>query len=788
MEKGYTQSESQGAQNSAQPNPATSGHPTKPRADGNDARGRSKARRLDSPHVYAGAAPASPLSEAHLHKLRGVSPEVRDARGYASIKDGLALESLGFPPSMNPALLIPWHDVDGGVSYQIRPNVPLPDGPKYLFAKGHRNRLDVPPTCRADLGNPRKPLWIAEGAIKPDYLASRGACAVGTAGVTGWRGTNEQGGKNALACFDSVALNDRAVYICSDSDIKHNANVAKQAHDLRRFLESKRARVLFVLIPDGPNGEKQGPDDFLNAGGTLEELTSFAASLLPNEKGAPPEPDEWSEPLPLKNALIPVPPLPPVLIPASLRPWVLDCARRVGVAPDYIAVAALVGLASLVGNTVSIRPKQHDDWRVVPNLWGAGVGSPSVKKSPAIAEALKPFARLKALALERYQGELKEWQAGAVIDELAADALKSDLKKRQKSGATRDELKEFITRNGAAENAKPTLKTYSVQDATIEALTNVLARNPRGFLVERDELTGWIRALDKQGHEQDRAFFLEAFNGTATNQQYERIGRGTIIVPHFTLSIFGTIQPLPFARLIRAASSGEGADGFVSRFQMLVYPDALPEYIHVDEWPDTDAKNRAFAVFEALDALTPDAAGAQCDDDGQHHFLRFDAQAQDVFTHWLVDLENRLPLMERLVEQHLAKYRSLMPSLALLFHLIAVADGGAQGGTVGEQAAMMAADWCAFLEAHARRIYGAAGDGATDGAELIAARFGQLSNPFTARDVYRKQWTGLGKIEEVESALARLEDRDWIRPQYVGGESGRPTTRYWKHPAKVGEK
>lgn len=497
---------------------------------------------------------------------------------------------------------------------------------------------------------------------------------------------------------------------------------------------------------------------------------------------------DWSEPLPLKNALFPVPALPDVLIPSSLRDWVLDCAERVGVAPDYIAVAALVGAASVVGNTVRIRPKRYDDWEVVPNLWGALVGSPSVKKSPATGEALKPINRLKALEQERYQSELKSWDGDALLNELDADALKCELKKRQKAGASRDELKSFIEKSSAQDAAKPVLKTYSVQDATIEALTNVLGRNPRGFLIERDELSGWLRSLDKQGHEQDRAFFLEAFNGTARNQHIERVGRGTIIVPHFTLSILGTIQPLPFAQLIRAASSGARADGFVSRFQMLVYPDALPKYRHVDRCPNKDARNRAYGVFEALDRLTPDRAGAQLDDDGKTHFLHFDDGGQSVFDGWILALENRLRKLDTLMEQHLAKYRSLMPSLALLFHLIALADGSEEPGGVNERAAMMAVEWCEFLEAHARRIYAMASDGATDGAELIAARLGQLPESFTLRDVHQKAWAGLAERDAVEIALARLEERGWLRSLLLSDGAGRPTTYYFKHPAKSGEK
>lgn len=577
-------------------------------------------------------------------------------------------------------------------------------------------------------------------------------------------------------------------------------------HDQRAFLDGRPLDDVVAdalrFMADADDDAREALEWLCDEGHTtykLSEAPEVAARLVkgwsePVNRGTlaipttPPRSDEWGEALPLKNALLPVPALLPVLVPEPLRAWVFDCAERIGVAPDYLAVSSLVALASLVGNTVSIRPKQHDDWRVVPNLWGAVVGSPSVKKSPAIAESLKPLARLKALELERHRATMKDWEADALLNELDADALKSELKRRQKAGASRDELKAFIEQAGAGENAKPVLKTYSVQDATIEALTGVLARNPRGFLIERDELTGWLRALDKQGHEQDRAFFLEAFSGTKRNDQIERIGRGTLIVPHYVLSILGTIQPQPFAQLIRAASSGAGADGFVARFQMLVYPDALPQYLHVDRWPDKDAKNRAFGIFEALDNLTPDGAGAQLDDDGEAHFLRFDGAAQEIFDEWIINLENRLPQQSPLIEQHLAKYRSLMPSLALLFHLVSVADGSVAAGSIGEGGAMLAAEWCEFLEAHARRIYSLAGDGATDGAELIAARFGSLPNPFTLREVHQKRWMGLASRDDVESALARLEDRGWIRPQHDGGETGRPTLRHWKHPIKAGEK
>ena len=70
-------------------------------------------------------------------------------------------------------------------------------------------------------------------------------------------------------------------------------------------------------------------------------------------------------------------PFDPALLPKALRPWIMDIAERLQCPPDFSAVAAMVSLGAVVGRRLAIRPKRHDDWLVVPNLWGAVVGRPA---------------------------------------------------------------------------------------------------------------------------------------------------------------------------------------------------------------------------------------------------------------------------------------------------------------------------------------------------------------------------------------------------------------------------
>jgi hypothetical protein len=152
---------------------------------------------------------------------------------------------------------------------------------------------------------------------------------------------------------------------------------------------------------------------------------------------------------------------------------------------------------------------------------------------------------------------------------------------------------------------------------------------------------------------------------------------------------------------------------------------------------------------------------------------------------WRATLENtklRCEGESPLIESHLAKYRSLMPSLALLFHLIELVDRNATG-PVSIDATRQAVAWCEYLESHVRRIYQASfeGDPEPAGRLLGRIRSGSVSNPFAARDVVNKGWSGLSKTEEVDRAVAVLEAQDWVKTITVR-TSGRPRTEIHVNP------
>ncbi len=92
---------------------------------------------------------------------------------------------------------------------------------------------------------------------------------------------------------------------------------------------------------------------------------------------------------------------------------------------------------------------------------------------------------------------------------------------------------------------------FIVNDMTVEKLGELLKENPRGLLMVRDELAGFLANLERKEYQTDRAFYLTAFNGD-DQFTYDRIERGTIFIPHVTLSMIGGIQPSRIIPILQA--------------------------------------------------------------------------------------------------------------------------------------------------------------------------------------------------------------------------------------------
>jgi putative DNA primase/helicase len=700
---------------------------------------------------------------------------------------------------------------------------PATDDHAYLVRKGikangallHQRKLAIP--MRADgrvhslqfIGADGEKRFLTGGRVAGCYFSIgnvKGAAVLCVAeGFATGASIHEATGYPVAVAFNAGNLTATAqamrarfpalpLILCADDDYRTEGNPG-----MTKAAEAARAVGGLLAVPDFGADRPEGATDFndlaqlCGAESVRAAIGRAMAGVDEHATGGAAEggawvravvvPEPWGEPQPIPSALLPVKPFDVALLPATLAPWVADIAERMQCPADFPAVGAMVAASSVIGRKAVIAPQRFDDWHVVPNLWGAIVGRPGCMKSPALADALRPLDRLAAIAADRHKEALRDFEIRAKLEGMAGKAAEIQAQKLVAKGETAAAERLLIEAADTEGEGKPALRRYKVNDATMEALGEILIDNPWGTLAYRDELIGLLRSLDKEGQEGARAFYLQGYDG---NQGYtsDRILRGkNLHIDAVCLALLGGIQPGKLQAYIRdAVSGGAGDDGLLQRFGLLVWPDVGKEWRRVDRWPDTEAKNQAFETFQRLDALAPGV-----DPDGKEipFVYRFTDNAQWLFHEWRAGLETGLrsddyhPAME----SHLAKYRKLVPALALV---CALADGKTD---VEYTDLMRALSWAEYLQTHAERAYAAGTRPETDGATALLAkiRAGTVVDGFKPADVYLKGWSYLGSPEVVNSAAQMLCDLGHLRRvvQRQKQGAGRPAISYQINPATL---
>jgi hypothetical protein len=215
----------------------------------------------------------------------------------------------------------------------------------------------------------------------------------------------------------------------------------------------------------------QGRDEFddLAAAATRRAKRAQAGNSHAEPNGGVHEaPTSWPDPAPLPEGLPSVQAFDPALLPDGLRPWVEDIAERMQAPMDYPAVGAVIAVGAVTGRQVGIRPKRHDDWTVVPNLWGGIVGRPGLLKTPALQEACRPLVWLEMQAKNAF--ERAETEHGG-RREIARQ------QKKLREGKIAKDLRPSATRRASCTTCSRTARTTSRPPGAATSSTTARSRS-----------------------------------------------------------------------------------------------------------------------------------------------------------------------------------------------------------------------------------------------------------------------------------------------------------------------
>jgi len=594
--------------------------------------------------------PPASLFPQHLADLR--ASDLSDAQvracGFYSEADPAAVARLlkrsdaNLVAALGPCLCLPFFAPDGGPLGYVRckPDRPRADAKgkrvKYESPVGAPNRAYVPPGTRAAVADPAVPLLITEGEKKAARADQDGFPCVGLVGVYGWQAkrADPAAPRDLIPDLAAVAWAGRRVYLVYDSDLADKPEVRLAEWHLAEALAAAGADVRAVRLPPGPGGAKAGLDDFLLARGTDalrlvmdlarpveppadrpagpgaglyrvgdrvtpadRENVGTVTAILPGDtyrvrfdgpqgtadkvfpaaqlRPWPPRPGPSRPGTPAVPR--PYVPFPVDALPPPLVPFVRAVAAAIPCDPAAVALPALVVCGAAVGAARVLELKRS--WVEPPLVWGALVARSGSVKSPPVELAVAPLTKIDldlrragAEAARAYRAAVEEWK----------DAERG--RKRAGDGAD-------APPRGDGPGEPPPRPRCLAGDITIESLAVVLADNPKGVLVYRDELASWFGGLTRYSKTDATADWLHLFHARLLTVDRKTGDKLTIAVPHAAAGVLGTIQP---SVLAGAFSKTFRASGGAARL-LVVMPPPRPKV-----WTDADLPPAVAAAYEAL--------------------------------------------------------------------------------------------------------------------------------------------------------------------------------------------
>lgn len=483
-------------------------------------------------------------------------------------------------------------------------------------------------------------------------------------------------------------------------------------------------------------------------------------------------PEPWGEPdmslLQLTRRAPPALPL-DVFGPEWAR-WITEAAEAAAAPVDYVALPLLALASALIGH--ARWAQATPGWREPPHLWLGVVGDSGSSKSPG-ADCLM---RDVLLEIERrMQGDFPDrvakWRAAAEVNKAKTELWEKDVKAAHKLGNSPP--------MPPAETVPPEPQAPRLRqsDVTIERVATLLATAaPKGLLINRDELAGWLLGLNNY-NDAGRAFWLEAYGGRPYRVERQK-NPEPIVISRLAVAVTGGTQPERLAEMFREAD-----DGLLARM-VWAWPEQKPFHLSRTA-PNADFAIAALDKLRLLD-LTPEMPGSPA---APVDIPLADA-AVPMIEAFARDMQEAQQSAGGLLRSAYGKSRGLALRLSLVLEFLRWA--GAAGfspppSSISKASLSSACDLVAgYFMPMAARVYG---DAATPQAESNAttlARWIVLERPYEVhvRSLQRKvRLPGLVNAETIHSAAGVLVDAEWLRRPAAGGFQTKAKGIYPVNPA-----
>jgi len=466
----------------------------------------------------------------------------------------------------------------------------------------------------------------------------------------------------------------------------------------------------------------------------------------------------------------PPPPMPLSVFGPVWENWIKAAADAASCPTDYVVGPLLAAVSVLIGH--ARWAEATPAWSEPPHLWFGVVGDSGGGKSPGADALMRDVLPVieQRMGLE-FPDQHRTWVAAKGAHEAAMERWANDVKEAGK----RENAPPLPPLDAPEEPQCPNLKQH---DATIEKMASLLAGSaPKGLLMVRDELAGWISAMNAY-NEAGRAFWLESYGGRPYRVARQK-NPLPIDIPRLAVAVTGGTQPDKLAQMMKEAD-----DGLLARV-CWVWPD--PVEFHLGR----QAPATAWAI-EALDRLRvltmgfpdgPDMPAAPV-------MVPMEVSALPDLEVFGQEMQARQLDASGLMKSAIGKARGTALRLALVLQYLwwCGADGvSSPPATITYEAFKAAAHFVSdYLMPMAERVYGDAAASLEDRHAATLARWIIKARPaevHVRRLLREVRLPGLKDAKIVHQAAQALVEGGWLIVPVKGGQNGRSKQAYVVNPA-----
>lgn len=325
------------------------------------------------------------------------------------------------------------------------------------------------------------------------------------------------------------------------------------------------------------------------------------------------------------------------VFPENLQLFLIASEDKLMLNIEIMASSFLWLMSVIIGNSYKVKIK--NGWYESPIIFLALVGQSGLGKTPALNQIINPLKKINQRKVEEYFEEYERYE----------EYIEATKKSKN---------------NSHVPVPKPKRKQILATDTTIEALIHLHNESKNSIGINKDELDGWFKDMNRYNDGSDKQQWLSIWSNESI--VVNRLTRNDLYIASPFISVIGGIQP----EILDSHFTHENvSSGFIDRFLF-----CYPEKLEAQKFNKDELNEKIIEYYEnniiSMYRFVKDKHQLTDKNDIKPYIVNLKADAYEVLVKVLDEYTDRQNSENEpeMFKSMLAKIKTYVPRLALILH------------------------------------------------------------------------------------------------------------------------